>query len=276
MAERFQICFMKPPAYDGALVFREVLFLLRNSLRDRGYACDIHPNQLATDAVNIIVGYHLLEFSDQLMQTRYIPYQLEQLDAHAGWYTDNARRILEHADAVWDFSEINIGFLRERSIAAKHLPTGWHRDLEIIPRAAERDIDVLFYGSINERRKQLLEALSEHAKVKVLLGVFGRERDEWIARSKIVLNMHYYPTRILETVRVSYLLNNRAFVICEDSADNPFAGVDLVTAPYERLIDTCREYLARPAAMSERRERNYHEFRELYPMTELLRGVLEG
>lgn len=274
MAERYQICFMMPPGYNGALVFREVLFLLRNALRDLGNECEIKPNQLAPDRINIIVGYHLLEFGPQLTACTYIPYQLEQLDAHAGWYSDNARQILEHAQTVWDFSEINIGFLAERGIAAKHLPTGWHPSLEIISPADERDVDVLFYGSINERRKELLEALSEHAKVKVLLGVFGQERDAWIARSKIVLNMHYYPTRILETVRVSYLLNNRVFVISEESADNPFAGVDLVTAPFERLIDTCREYLARPAAMSEKRERNYHEFRERYAMTELIRKVL--
>ena len=40
-----------------------------------------------------------------------------------------------------------------------------------------------------------------------------------IARSKLVLNVHFYQAQILEMVRISYLLANRCAVLSEPSAD---------------------------------------------------------
>ena len=274
MADKYQICFIKPPDYDGSLVFREVLFLLRNSLVSLGYDCLIKPNQMAEDRINILIGYHLLQYGDYLKNYRYIPFQLEQLDSGNPWYSDNVQQILAAAEDIWDFSEINLTFLADQGLMAKQVKIGYHPGLEIIPHAGERDIDVLFYGSINERRKELLEDLSEKAGVKVLQGVFGAERDEMIGRSKIVLNMHYYPTRILESVRISYLLNNRSFVISEDAADNPYDEVELVTAPYEKLIHRCHYFLRRPAELEAIREKTSEQFKKIYPMTEILERAL--
>lgn len=265
---------MKPPNFDGALVFREVLFLLRNSFVSMGYDCVIKPNQLAEDRINIVIGYHLLQYGDYLKQFRYIPFQLEQLDSGNPWYSDNVQKILDSADDIWDFSEINLGFLSKKGVKAQCLTMGYHPDLEIIPQSETKDIDVLFYGSINERRKELLESLSEKAGVKVLMGVFGTERDEVIGRSKIILNMHYYPTRILESVRISYLLNNRCFVITEDADDNPYEGIDLVTVPYEKLIHRCLYYLRRPDEMEANRAETYEQFKSSYLMTDILKRVL--
>ena len=44
-------------------------------------------------------------------------------------------------------------------------------------------------------------------------GVYGAERDRLIARSRLVLNVHYFPTHIFEMIRVSYLLANRTAVV---------------------------------------------------------------
>ena len=159
-------------------------------------------------------------------------------------------------------------------MAASLVPLGYHKSLEIVPRAQEKDIDVLFYGSINERRKELLENLSEKVKLHVVQGAFGEERDALIGRSKIVLNMHYYPTRILETVRISYLLNNGCFVITEDADDNPWPKVDLVTAPYDQLIKTCQKWLSSEENLEERRELNYRQFSKYYAMPEILKSVV--
>jgi hypothetical protein len=265
---------MMPHGYDGSLVFREVLFLLKNSLLSLGHDCVIKPNSLAKDRTNIIVGYHLMKFGDFLKDYRYIPYQLEQLDSGNPWYTDNVRKILEHAYDVWDFSDINIAFLKELGIDAKYLPPGYHDSLEIIEHAEKRDIDVLFYGSINQRRKELLEKLSSRCSVKVLQGVFGEERDELIGRSRIVLNMHYYPTRILESVRISFLLNNRCFIITEDSDDMPYKSVDLVAARYRKLIDTCISYIRQPDEMERIRTENYEQFKRKYHMEDLLLNII--
>ena len=45
----------------------------------------------------------------------------------------------------------------------------------------------------------------------------GIARNELIARSKIILNIHFYLSGILETPRVSYAVANKKFIISENS-----------------------------------------------------------
>lgn len=274
--QKFQVCFIMPHhRFVYGLAFKEVLFLLRNSLTDLGYDAIIKPNILSAERTNIIVGYNLLSFSESLTQCRIIPWQLEHLEG-THWYDAKSRQIFDHASDIWDFSTVNVDFLAREGYCARHLPPGYHPSLRLIRPALRRDIDVLFYGVVNERREPVLRQLGEVSNLKVVTGVFGEERDALIARSRIVLNLHYHESRILESVRISYLLNNDAFVISEDADDNPWPGVELVTAPYEDLVKTCRHYLAHEHEREERRRRVAAQFRARFPMTDLLRPVLEG
>jgi hypothetical protein len=275
MSTEYQICFIKPPDYAGSLVFREVLFLLRNSLRDLGCQVEIVPNQLAPDKVNIVIGYHLLDYGEYLRDVRYIPFQFEQLDTKEGWYSETVEKVLAGAEEIWDYSTVNIEFLKEKGLEARHVPMGYHRDLEIVPRGLSKDIDVLFYGSVNERRKSLLEKLAQRCTVHFAAGAFGQERDQLIARSRIVLNLHYYQTSIMEAVRISYLLNNGSFVISESSADDAFPPVDLVTADYDEIVETCREYLDRPERIPSIAKENYRQFKQKQAMKDILAEVVK-
>ena len=81
-------------------------------------------------------------------------------------------------------------------------------------------------------------------------------RDATIARSKVVLNIHQYPAQIMEQPRVSYLLNNRRFVVSEEAVVNPYAGV-LTTAPFDGLVDCCLRYLNDPAGRDRMAEAGY-------------------
>src|SRR5439155_882319 len=114
----------------------------------------------------------------------------------------------------------------------------------VIPRAAQ-DIDVLFYGSLNERRAAVLRELARHANVRARFGIYGAERDQLIARAKVVLNLHFYEAQLMEQVRIAYLLNNGCFVLSEDAPDNPY-GSAIATAPYGELAAACLRYLADP------------------------------
>jgi hypothetical protein len=275
MSEKYQICFVKPPGYEGSLVFREVLFLLRNSLRDLGHTAEIVPNQLSPDHINIIVGYHLLDWGEYLKQVRYIPFQFEQLDSKVGWYSQTAEKILGGAEEIWDYSARNIEFLKGKGLQAKHVLIGYHPDLEVVPESKNKDIDVLFYGSVNDRRTQLMEGLKKECNAQFVAGVFGAERDELIARSKIVLNVHhFYQTQIMEAVRISFLLNNSCFVISEESADHAFPQVDLVTTKFDNIHDTVLDYLENPEAIEKTARMNYRQFRETQSMISILKSVL--
>jgi hypothetical protein len=61
--------------------------------------------------------------------------------------------------------------------------------------------------------------------------------------AKIILNVHWgYGINALETLRISYALANRCFVISEIGDHNPY-GEGVVYADYDALVATCVEYL---------------------------------
>jgi hypothetical protein len=275
MSLSYRVCLILPEGNPHPLCFREVGLLLVSALKSNGLDCDFTFNQLSPDRINIILGYHLLTFEEGLKNYRYIPYQLEQLHSEEFPFSRNMELVLRHAWDVWDYSEQNICFLRERGIEAKFLVPGYHPNLEMMPSVPRQTIDVLFYGSIGERRKKVLDELSGRCKVKVLFGVYGEKRDQWIARSGIVLNVHHYSTQIFEAVRISYLLNNRCFVLSEKSVNYSFGGVDLPMEPYESLVESCMTYLGQPERLEEIRAANYEAYKSNYPMTDLIKRVLK-
>ncbi|MCP4215899.1 MAG: hypothetical protein GY765_14695, partial [bacterium] len=203
-----------------------------------------------------------------------IPYQLEQLHSQEYPFSETMEKVLRHASMVWDYSEKNIAFLAEKGITARRLVPGYHENLELVKPAANCSVDVLFYGSLGERRKKVLEKLSETYKVKALFGVYGEKRDKWIARSRLVLNMHHYSTQIFEAVRISYLLNNGCFILSENSVNYPYSKVELPLVPYGNLVESCLEYLSDPRRMERIGRENYRDFKANYHITEMIREMI--
>ena len=277
----YHICLTCSPADNNSkypLIFWEIITLLFHSFAALGRFCTFKVNHCEKEKTNIIIGNivtnsNLQEF---LAGIKYIPYQLEQLSDTEGWYGkfSSFRNIILNASGIWDYSARNIEFLKDGNIHAKLLPLGYDKNLENIINT-EKDIDVLFYGGINERRQEILHELQARGfKVKTLSDTYGRERDQYIARAKIVLNIHYFDMAIFEAARIHYLLNNKVFVITEQSVDNPYPEVDLVSVSYERLVDECIKRLANWENSQKLAELNYEQFRKYYPMAELLRKVI--
>ncbi|MBI5115349.1 hypothetical protein HZA56_02645 [Candidatus Poribacteria bacterium] len=274
MKTKYRICLIMPKGYVHSLCFHEIAVLLKSSLNSIGIDCDYTVNTLSAERINVLLGYHLLRFEEVLRKYRYIPYQLEQLDAKEGWYSDNIRQLLENAFAVWDYSRENIEFLRRLNIEAKHLPIGYHEALELIERGQQKDIDIMFYGSVGDRRKAILDRLAGIAKVRVLFGQYGKQRDALISRSRIVLNVHYYGMRIFEAPRISYLLNNACFVVSETSPVNPYDAVELCMAPYDKIVETCYFYLSHMDEIERVRIDTHSQFKKSYPMVEFMKAVV--
>jgi hypothetical protein len=274
----YRVCIIVPPGYKHSLCFVEVGFLLKHSLVSCGKECDIAINDFARDRINIILGWHLLPFKPEHASFTYIPYQLEQMGTDT-WSTFSQEVIatLLHASDVWDYSEENVGFLAKKGIRARHLPIGFHQKLEMVPLNRPKDIDVFFFGSIGKRRQETLTLLRNEKKLKIhaLFGVYGKDRDEYIARSKIILNIHFYSAKIFEAVRISYLLNNRCFVISEESEINPYPKIDLRMVPYDDLSEACCRALADEAEIARMGNANFEEFKKNYPMTDLIHALIE-
>ncbi len=277
MKSVFRVCIIVPPGYRHARCFTETGFLLKNTFNSLGYSCDIALNDLARDRINIVLGWHLMRFEEGLANIRYIPYQLEQLsDVSWASFPDRMKQTISRAFDVWDYSRENVAFLKERGIVSRRVPMGYHTSLEQIPQDRKKDIDVLFYGSLCERRRAVLDQLStdKSLTVRSLFDVYGKDRDECIARSRIILNIHFYDAQILEAVRISYLLNNRIFVLSEHSAINPYPAVNIPMFGYADLARACRGFLENKEGMDQIRQAIHREFKTNYPMTELMREAL--
>jgi hypothetical protein len=85
--------------------------------------------------------------------------------------------------------------------------------------------------------------------VHSVFGVYGRPRDDLIARSKLVLNLHYYDSQIFEIVRVFYLISNAIPTIGEVNKTTvigePFKDA-IIGVEYENLVATCMQLTQNP------------------------------
>ncbi len=263
--------------YPHSHAFDEIAATLVASLNQLGHDAIGSDHVAHPERRCIMLAPQLLEAWAQRVPDDAILYNLEQIDRESTWITAHLLdRFRRHE--LWDYSERNRAALRERHGIShtRLLPVGHSPVLERIDSDSKPDIDVLFYGSPNDRRIATLEALDRFGvSVMPLFGVYGAERDAFIARARIVLNIHYYNAQIFEQVRVSYLLANARFVISEDGdpeAEAQWRG-GLVFAPYAQLAETCLGYLERDRA----RDRIRLAGRELMrarPQHEFLRQLL--
>jgi hypothetical protein len=181
-------------------------------------------------------------------------------------------RLRQHA--VWDYSESNIARLKSLGVDRALLcRIGYWPGLSSIAPAEREDLDVLFCGSIdvtnpNDRRRQAIEDVARRRiRVHVLSGVYGEERDRWIARAKIVLNVHFYPSPIWEIFRCSLLLANRKCVVSEgggsDAALETFAAGATALVPYDQIGAACANLLRDDGLRRVTAARGFHAFEKI-------------
>lgn len=233
------------PEPELGQVFSEVSDTIHHALLALGHGSTQLTGRLDPQARNIVLGAHMLGLSANLPADA-ILVNLEQLQGNAHLPQAYLERLTTHI--VWDYSRENLKVLQGMGARrAVHVAMGYMPQLTRFTQASRQDVDVLFYGSPNPRRDALLDRLARSgAYVERLNGVYGAERDAWIARSKIVLNIKYYENTVFETVRVAYLLGNGVFVLSELSEHNEetrrFEG-GVAFAGYDRLVQTCLDYL---------------------------------
>jgi len=241
----YQVVAAAPAGNPHSAVFTELGIALAEAVRANGFECRFTQNELHGSAINIILGFHLLKPNDIPAGIRFIVYQLEQLSDTEGLFArfPEMLNLLRRAESVWDFSPENVLFLANKGISAQLIPAGYSPVLRTIPKE-NKEIDILFYGSRNDRRTAVLQELLDRGfRVKALFGLYGESRDQWIARSHLVINIHFYQASLFESVRMSYLVNNAVPVLSECSPSYPWAGVPLKMVPYEQLADRAAELL---------------------------------
>lgn len=275
----FNVCLLQPPGHVHSEALAELGELITLGLGDLGYEATFTRNRINNWGRNILLGCHLADpASARDLPAGTIAINSEQLAgvppavtaAVVGW---------GRAVELWDYSERNIALLTEQhGVRPRHLRIGHHPALNRIPRAAEQDIDVYFYGSINDRRRRLLTAVQAAGlRLVTSFGTYGAERDALIARAKLVLNMHHYDDQIFEIVRVSYLMNNAKAVVAEvnaGTAADPVYLPGVCAVPAAGVVDACRRLVDDAAARATLEEQALATLAKL-PQGELLAPLLD-
>lgn len=266
----FSVCMM-----NG--VFDEVAESLRHGLATLGHPVEVLTGAFLSDSRTILLGAQLVADWNAI-PTNTVLFNFEQLGAPSHYITDAYLHQLSR-HTVWDYSPRNIAWLAERGINqnVRLVRIGHSPALVRVPRV-DQDIDVLFYGAVNERRYRVLEAAKDAGlRVVLVTNMFGAERDLVIGRAKVVLNMHYYDTKIFEIARVGFLLANGKAVVTEAGPDTELEDAlrpAMAAVPYEQLAETCRQLVAD----SERRqclERAAQEIFAARSQADFLRSALE-
>ena len=133
-------------------------------------------------------------------------YQLEQLNK-----IKLDKELVKLSNHVLDYTEINRSIYQNYKIL---YPPFSCYDSNVIKE--EKQIDILFYGCLNSRRRNILS----HIKKKFNnLQIITNKRDEelyqLIRKSKIVLNISYYKPSIFEIARINEIIPLGTFIISE-------------------------------------------------------------
>lgn len=224
------LAIMQPGGYVHSLGFIDQARYLRYQLRRLGAQVSLAKNRLREDAVNIVFGAHLGFPEEWKRRHTCIFFNLEQL-GQGGAAVSAAYLALLRTSAVIDYDAANVAaYCADPADVplvsfgyAPYLDDGVERPLQ------ERPIDLLFFGSLNDRRRAFIADV-EASGVQVTLfdhPIYGPERDQFIRQSKAVLNCSFYAASRFEQARVSHCLSLGTPVISErHAASQPGAAFE--------------------------------------------------
>jgi hypothetical protein len=251
---------LRPPGYIHARVFEVAARAFEGALSDLGIYNDAGRP--------IVFGAHL----NAPVVDGAILYQTEVLDSP--WMSNGYLNLLRK-HRVLDYDEKNVEWLKANGVDATHCPIGYHRSMTWLTMKpeAERDIDVLFYGSLTPRREPILAAIQATGLNCRWIG-----HDEWdktddaITRSKIVLNIHAYENSPFEIFRVSYLLANGVFVLSEGFAETHYY-CSVMWRKTDQIVAGCQTALADPKLREDIAKTGQSAFMKR-TQADILKGVL--
>ncbi len=214
------ICIIKPNNYIHSLAYLEIAELLHYSVLELNKNSKISYNfiDINPKVKNIIFGAHLL--NDDMINSipgNTIIFNTEQIESINDIWKRRILLLASKGIIFWDYSNHNLDLLLTKlNVKGRLFEIGFQKNLQRIKMNDNKEVDVLFYGSLNNRREKIINSLlKNNVKVKCLFGVYGKDRDDWIGKSKIVLNLHYYESKIFEIVRIFYLLTNAIPIVSE-------------------------------------------------------------
>jgi hypothetical protein len=163
-----------------------------------------------------------------------------------------------------EYNILNINYLKNtnKNIDYHFIPLCYNSYLEdyynsrIVKKTySEKDIDILFLGKLNRRRKNLINYLQKKYKIVINYNIGDDGNTELcnlIERSKIVLNILYYTNNIIfDYYRNSFILSTRTLLISEKSTSKDYNIEDgllelennIINVEYDNIIKTVNKYM---------------------------------
>ena len=150
---------------------------------------------------------------------------------------------------IWDYDYNNEYWLKGMGVKVdKVQPMKWTKVLKTLQNKENPEIDVLFYGSPNDRRATIMRDLFRkcgfYANQWSLVNLWGvplHHVDQYIENSKIILNLHpAHPYHRQEQTRIFYPVINNKCVLTEASIRNYF--IDQSTGE-NALVESSIKYM---------------------------------
>ncbi|NDY89911.1 methyltransferase domain-containing protein [Ideonella livida] len=254
------LCLLQPPGYVHTLGLVDAARYLRWQLRRQGASVSLAKNRLRHDAVNLVLGAHLLGRHptlppDLLDGHCCLVVNLEQLGPGGAPVAPDYLALLQRS-AVVDYDTGNLAAYARDPADVPVIgfgPASYLVPTDPLP-LGQRPIDLLFFGSLNERRRALLARI-EAAGLQVTQfdhPLYAQERDHFIGQAKAVLNGHFYATSRFEQVRAFHVLSLGTPLLSErgpltQAAPVFEAAVDWLPADDLALTRFLREDFGSPA-----------------------------
>lgn len=230
---KINVCLLQPSGYIHSLALLEVAEFIKAKAIKAGHDASLAKNRISKSAINIVLGAHSNPDKLTELPPNTIIFNTEQTTESTSWTSASYQKLLNNY-FVWDYSQHNLDLISHSNKALINFY--YSKELKRIHNQKNKVIDLLFYGSINERRKRILETLmSKGLNIKPLFGLYGKERDEYLSQTRAVLNLHYYDSQIFQQIRAFYPLTNGIPVISENF---PLSSAPLI---YEQAIFTPKD-----------------------------------
>ena len=165
---------------------------------------------------------------------------------------------------LFEYNILNINYLKNtnKNIDYQFIPLCYSSFLEdyynsrIVKKTfIEKDIDILFLGKLNRRRKNIINPLTQKYKIVTKYDFDDKGNTELcnlIERSKIVLNVLFYKSNIIfDYYRNSFILSTRTLLITEKSTSKDYNVEDgllelennIINIEYDKIIETVNNYM---------------------------------
>lgn len=159
----------------------------------------------------------LLEF--QLRhKTKYIIYQSENIESV--FFKDKYYIELLKHNKVLNYSAYTA--LKMMELYGIHTAGYFNFNYKRMYSSKPRDIDILFFGTMTQKRYDILKEIQNRfpkIKLEVVTNIFGDELTQLLLRSEYVLNISAYDNAVLETHRINKSISCGCKVISNYSAD---------------------------------------------------------